>query len=146
MRLDTAKGLEDISRGQEVSEGSEHADRRVEHFPQFEGSHVGSEESWCGSRSRGLLPRLSDHSAGQIDPGDAVSTAGQEERMVSGSAPQVHDGLRLHAVPPEDLLEKVYIAFVVDDSVIDQVVISCKPRVTRTGRPSHDVSEFRFAG
>ena len=57
--------------------------------------------------------------------------------MIPGPTSEIEDGLRLHLVSSEDVLEIVDVAFVVDQRVVDEVIIPGEPPVQRARRPSH---------
>ena len=57
--------------------------------------------------------------------------------MISGPTSEIEDRPWLHRVSSEDFLEKVDVAFVIHERVVDEVVIPGEPPVQRARRPTH---------
>src|SRR3989475_3390750 len=137
MSVYATKRTQRIALRQQISEGPEHAHGHVERSAESEGAHVGADEPRPCAYSRSFLPRQGKHFAGPVDSGDAIPTARQRDIVVASAASKVEDRLRVEMEPPEHALQKIDIAFVVDEPMINQVVVPCELTIRRMGWLGH---------
>jgi len=130
MGADTAQALDQIPRGEEVSNRPEHANRGIERSIKAKAAHVGADESrsWPMDLRR-FPPGEGEHSSGLIKAGHLVPAPGEGKVVVPRPASEVEDGPRVPSIPSEDGFQEVDVSIVVDEVVIDQIVVSGEPTI-----------------